>query len=308
MITLPSDRHGLVHRETALAAGFTDDEIRRELRDGRLSRVQRGVYVAPATRSPEAAHRLAAIASAETSPARAILSHQSAAAMHGLSMLRPDLQRVHTTNGNLTGGWRTSVRQDHVGLLADHELTTVDGVLVTSLERTAVDVARTTRGGFAAALAVFDSALRLGADREEMTGALDASRRGVGPARRALSLADGAAENPGESWSRALMIEAGLPAARLQHTFVDGHGNDVARTDFDWSGRLVGEFDGDVKYQRYLRPGETPFDAMKREKLREDALRRLGIMVIRWTWTDLVSGRLVTMVREWLVRLDLMAA
>lgn len=308
MITFPTDRHGLVHREIALAAGFTDDEIRRELRDGRLSRVQRGVYVAPAPRSPEAVHRLAAVAAAETSGDRSILSHQSAATMHGLSMLRPDLQRIHTTNGRLTGGWRTSIRQDHVGSLAAGEVTTIDGVRVTSLERTATDVARTTRGGFAAALAVFDSTLRLGADPLTMSGALAQTRRGVGPARRALTLADGKAENPGESWSRAQMIEAGLPDPRLQHTFVDIDGNDVARTDFDWSGKLVGEFDGDVKYQKYLRPGETPFDAMKREKLREDALRRLGIMVIRWTWGDLVSGRLVPMIREWLIRLDLMAA
>lgn len=308
MITFPTDRHGLVHREIALAAGFTDDEIRRELRDGRLCRVQRGVYVAPALRSPEAVHRLAAVASAEISSDRSVLSHQSAATVHGLSLLKPDLQRIHTTNGRLTGGWRTSIRQDHVGSLADGEVTALDGVRVTSLERTAVDVARTARGGFAAALSVFDSALRLGADREAMADGLAATRRGVGPARRAFSLADCKAENPGESWSRAVMIESGLPTPRLQHEFRDADGNVIARTDFDWSGRLVGEFDGDVKYQKYLRPGETPFDAMKREKLREDALRRLGIMVIRWTWSDLVSGRLVPMIREWLVRLDLMAA
>ncbi|GGF24163.1 hypothetical protein GCM10007298_20110 [Williamsia phyllosphaerae] len=132
-------------------------------------------------------------------------------------------------------------------------------------------------------------------------------RRGVGQARRALHHADGNAENPGESWSRAQMIDAGLPPARLQHEFHSATGELVARTDFDWAGLLVGEFDGMVRYQKHLRPGETPFDAMRREKEREDALRRAGIMVIRWTWNDLERGRVVPLIRDWLLRLRLLA-
>lgn len=104
------------------------------------------------------------------------------------------------------------------------------------------------------------------------------------------------------------MIDAGLPIARLQHEFHHGDGTLVARTDYDWDGLLVGEFDGMTKYQKYLRRGETPFDAMRREKVREDALRKLGIMVIRWTWDDLEHGRVVPLVRDWLQRLQLIAA
>lgn len=77
------------------------------------------------------------------------------------------------------------------------------------------------------------------------------------------------------------MIEAGFPTPRLQHTFRTDAGD--ARTDFDWDGTLVGEFDGLQKYGRLLRPGETTRDALIREKRREDALRAQGIMVIRWT-------------------------
>ncbi|WP_308203661.1 hypothetical protein [Gordonia aquimaris] len=47
---------------------------------------------------------------------------------------------------------------------------------------------------------------------------------------------------------------------------------------------------------------------MKREKTREDALRKLGMMVIRWTWKDLEKGVVAAQARAWLARLNLMAA
>ncbi|MFW0794334.1 hypothetical protein AAFP30_11025 [Gordonia sp. CPCC 205515] len=134
------------------------------------------------------------------------------------------------------------------------------------------------------------------------------SRRRVASARRALDYADADSETAGESWGRAQMIEAGLPIPRLQHTFFDQDGTFVARTDYDWQGRLAGEFDGMEKYQKHLRDGESPFDAMKREKEREDDLRRMGVMVVRWTWADLEAGRVVGMILEWLDLLGLAAA
>ncbi|KQS00442.1 hypothetical protein ASG12_05955 [Williamsia sp. Leaf354] len=306
MTTYPTDRHGLIHRSAALAAGFGDTEITRAVTRRELVRVARGVFVVPADRTPEELHRLSAIATGTSTDT--VLSHQSAATVHGLEMLRPNLRRVHLTTGTLSGGRRSSVRHEHVGVLGESDIVTVGGIRVTSLERTAVDVARTTTMGFAGALAVFDSALRLGADRGVMEAMMASSARGIGQARRALRHADGESENPGESWSRAQMIEAGLLTPRLQHEFSDRTGNVIARTDFDWAGLLVGEFDGMAKYQKHLRPGETPFDAMRREKEREDALRGLGIMVLRWTWRDLERGLVVPMIRDWLVRLRLTAA
>lgn len=308
MTGYPTDGHGLIYRSTALDAGFTDTEITRAVSRGEIVRVARGAFALPGERSPEQMHRLTAIATSELADGSVVLSHQSAATVHGLEMLRPNLRRVHLTTGSPTGAHRTTTRHEHVGVLADDEISIVDGVAITTLERTAVDVACTTTMGFAGALAVFDSALRLGADRAEMQEMVQATRRGIGHARRALRHADGEAENPGESWSRAQMIEAGLSLPRLQHQFRDSLGEKIARTDFDWNGLLVGEFDGMTKYHKHLRPGETPFDAMRREKLREDALRRAGVMVIRWTWSDLENGRVVPMIHEWLARLGLTAA
>ena len=330
----PADRFGLIHRNAVLAAGFTDNDLRASLRRREIERVHRGVFVVCGDRTRLEHHRLVALASVqaakgegaedrgsgeseavesgaaeseagveEAAEPRAALSHQSAAAVHGLEMLSPTLTRVHSTTVG-GAGFRTATHHRHVATLSDDELVEVDGVLVTSIERTAVDIA-CGAATFAQALAVVDSALRLGADRELMTKMLTGKRRGVGLARRALHHADGRSENPGESWSRAQMIEAGLPAARLQHTFRDVDGEHVARTDFDWGGRLVGEFDGKVKYGKLLKPGEDATEVVLREKRREDELRAMGVMVVRWTWDDLRAGRVAALIRRWLVKLAL---
>ena len=58
------------------------------------------------------------------------------------------------------------------------------------------------------------------------------------------------------------------------------------------SARLLGEFDGRVKYGRLLRPGQTPGDVVWAEKLREDALRRTtGFGMERLVWADLDRPR-----------------
>lgn len=306
MPQFPTDRVGLIHRSAVIDAGLTDDHLRHALRRREIERVIRGVFVHAADRTPLDRHRLKAIAAAQLNSSGFPLSFQSAAVLLGLQMLRPDLSRVHST-ARTGDGYRTATQHCHAAPLADDDIVNVDGCTVTRIERTAVDVAATAHD-FAAALAVMDSALRSGADREVMAAMLTGRRRGAAQARRALHLADPAAENPGESWSRAQLIDAGLPKARLQHTFVDAHGNHVARTDFDWEGRLVGEFDGKVKYAKLLRPGENPSDVVVREKAREDALRRMGVMVVRWTWADLDKGLVADIVRGWLARLGLIAA
>ncbi|MGV9826773.1 hypothetical protein [Gordonia sp. NPDC003429] len=305
MTSLPIDAHGLIYRDTCIAEGFTDEDLRRSCRRGDIVRVVRGAFAPVTDRSPEELHRLAVIATARLGRLSSVVSHQSAVVMHRVPMLKPGLRRIHATTGSAAGGTRSATRHDHVGVIPPDHIVEIDGILITSLEYTAVDVACTATMGFAGALAAFDAALRLGACRATMERLLRATRRGVTVARRALHHADGKAESPGESWSRAQLIEAGLPLPRLQHEFRDIDGGLVARTDFDWAGRLVGEFDGAVKYQKHLRPGEDVTAAVLREKRREDALRGMGIMVVRWIWADLEHSTMVRKVHEWLVHLKL---
>lgn len=309
----PTDRHGLIRREATPRVGIGDDTVAGALRRGRLLRLAPGVWVAasPDFEGARGAdhlyrHRSIAVATSARDRGTATLSHESAAVVLGLETLHPDRDRVHLTKPSRGGGFVRGHRHVHNGPLTPNEIVSVGGVAVTRLERTAVDVAMA--GSFDQALVVFDRALAKEADVSVMKGLLD-DRSGwpnVGTARRALTFADARSESVGESWSRAQMIAAGLPSPRLQHTFKIPGGE--ARTDFDWDGRLIGEFDGLQKYGRLLRPGETAAAALIREKQREDALRAQGIMVIRWTWATLERGQLVETIRPWLVTTGLLAA
>ncbi|MDO5633897.1 MAG: hypothetical protein Q4G34_03360 [Micrococcus sp.] len=106
---------------------------------------------------------------------------------------------------------------------------------------------------------------------------------------RQWGFADAWSESAGESWSRALIHDLGFAAPQLQHTHADEEGRFVARTDFWWGGpNVVGEFDGITKYDVGLYSNEAERRrAIREEKEREVRLQRLGLRVVRWTWSDL---------------------
>lgn len=303
---LPVDRYGLVRREATLRAGVGDDVVAAAVRRGQLLRLAPGVWVEGGARfeGPAGAdllfrHRSIAVATSARDRGISTLSHESAAALLGLDTLHPDRTTVHLTKAaKSSGGYVRGHRHVHNGPLGRDETVTVDGLSVTSVERTAVDIAMA--GDFAQGVVVFDRALAKDADHDTMAAMLDARTgwKNVGTARRALACSNRRSESVGESWSRAQMIVAGLPAPRLQSSFSTPDGE--IRADFDWDGRVIGEFDGLQKYGRLLRPDEEPRDALIREKRREDALRALGIMVIRWTWSTLERRELVALLRPWL--------
>ncbi len=279
-----------------MSVGFDRRALLRAATKGELVRVAPGIYVPAADRSPEARHRMEVLA-ATTTPDVAV-SHGSAAVIHGLPMLSPDFRQLNLTSATSDRGYKRAYRHIHPGPLAPCDVEERDGIWVTTLERTAVDVARTSPRGFAGALAVIDAALALGADRATMSSCCGRPRTGVGVARCALRHANSLSDNPGESWGRAQIIEAGLPVPRIQHDVVDARGRFVARPDYDWVDetgrvRIVGEFDGLGKYLKYLRPGEEPVDVIRREKEREGRLQDLGIVVVRWVYADLVADRVV---------------
>ena len=290
----PGHRSPLVVRAAAVESGVTDWTLRTGVRTGDLDRLYRGMYsprqnmfvtedgrvVGPDSIEARRDHyRRRVMAAAEFGEERKAASHHSAAALHKIPVLGlPD--DIHFTADRHSGGRREGRAFFlHASPLPPDEVTIVDGILTTTLARTAMDVARS--GSFTEALVVLDAALRAGATLDELTLLTDRGRRrrGIALVRRAMTLADGRSESAGESLSRALMIRAGIPAPDLQVEYRDDDGEVFARVDFDWGGRVVGEFDGLVKY------GDAA-DVVA-EKRREDKLRALGIIVVRWTWDDL---------------------
>lgn len=279
----------LVLRPQALSRGFDDDEIARLHRRATLTRLQRGAYlVGTPTLSRRERHVLAVRATVAGLRVPGVVSHGSAAALHGLPLWAVPLDRVHVTRQPPAHSGRDTRLHTHAARLGPDDTAVVDGLVVTSVARTVVDLARVLP--FGPALAVADGALHSGgATREELAAVLaaGAGTRGSRPARRVVDAADRRSESVGESRSRAVLIGHGLPGPDLQVEVLGADGR-TYYGDFGWRGaRLLGEFDGLVKYGRLRRPGETPGDAVVREKRREDAIRDVGWRVARWTWHDL---------------------
>ncbi len=78
----------------------------------------------------------------------------------------------------------------------------------------------------------------------------------------------------------------GIPKPELQYPVHDVRGELIGVSDFYWEeSRHLGEFDGKVKYLKYLRPNETPSDCVYREKRREDAMRADLRGMTRFVWS-----------------------
>lgn len=281
---------GLHRRGELVAAGFTDGELRRGRRGGGLTVVRRGTYVVGSLPSREEdGHALLVRAAQRDLATDAVVSHVSAAVLHGLPVWNVLLDRVHVTRNRGHGGRAGSRAHVHVAPLDVDEIQLVGGVAITSAARTIVDLARTV--GFEQAVVIADAALHLGhVTAAELDAALCRAKGwpGVPAARRVVAFADGRCESPGESRSRVAIARAGLPEPVLQWPVRTAAGDVLGFADFAWPElRTVGEFDGRTKYGRLLRPGETIEQAVYREKLREDSFRSEDLWVARWTWQEI---------------------
>ncbi|WP_228265811.1 hypothetical protein [Microlunatus elymi] len=239
-------------------------------------------------RDLEAEHRLRVEATMELSSGESVASFGSAAVMHDLPIWSNAVRKVHLTRNRVAGGRIRPNVHLHVAPLGAADVAEVDGIPVTSLARTFVDHARTV--SIAQSVAAGDMALRLGMDLAEMVEQLEMAkaRRGVSRARHAAALLDADSESAGESISRVVLHQNQVPRPELQVEILGAELDEDARVDFLWREyKVIGEFDGKIKYGRLLRPGETPADAVIREKIREDRLRDLGYIVVRWIWDDL---------------------
>ena len=280
----------IVLTRTLRDQGFDDRELRRMRRNGTLIPVRRGAYVREraADRSRDDEHRELVFATAPQLHAGAVVSHGSAAVLHRLPTWPNAIDRVHVTRNRNSGGNRRAVVQVHAAPLTEMDITTIDGVLVTSLARTVLDLCRTVP--IDQAVAAGDRALAFGLVRAVLEKHLAQMPRwpGTRQARRVVALLDPRSESAGESVSRVRLHEDGLPAPELQQVIHDEDGQFVARVDFCWQKqRTIGEFDGKIKYGRMLKSGQSIEEVLFAEKRREDALRDLGWQIVRWLWADL---------------------
>ena len=291
----------LTYSRDLFALDDTRQQHARAARSGRERRVSRGAYVdasAWSTLDSRQRYLLTIRAVVETRRVRPVLSHWSAVAVHGLPMIGDPPREVHTIGPRSTGGRsRNGVVVHSIGL-DDSDVVEVDGLLVTSIARTVLDIA--VSGSFVSAVAVADHALHV--DRfqrgEPLTtrAALETvwndnlPFRGHLRSREVIDFAVDRSDSVLESVSRVTMRQIGCPRPTLQSSFWDAQGF-IAESDFHWlEYGLIGEADGDAKYlDEALRSGRTAEQVVLDEKIREDRLRALPKVVTRWRWATAMN-------------------
>jgi len=286
---------GLIFPRDLADLGVTRSWLERALNEKVLYRVRRGVYARPPADTREGLaerHRNLVRALDVATESDRVVSHLSAAAMHGLPIIGVWPPRVELLMLYECGGRSGADFAGH-RVREPPEFVTLQGVRVTTLERTLVDVSATST--LLVATAMLDSALNQRLTTADLVSEeLErlAPRYGRHRAETAIAFADARAASVGESLSRVRMHQLNFAAPELQvHVSTHLGEHDV---DFGWeSAALFGEFDGFGKYAREeLLKGETPAQAVVREKAREDAIRgKTRRAFVRWGWNDAFSPR-----------------
>ena len=283
----------------AHAAGLSSNSIAGALRRRQIITVAPSLYAVCklwVDLTPQQLH-LAMARAGSASVDTAVVSHLSAALVHGLPHPLGPLGPVSLT---LPSSSRTAARDDWRrvldGELPTAHVTEVSGIPVTTADRTVIDCFRQLR--LRDALAVADGALRSGLAH---VGGLQDMRvfqsrwPGVTKADAGLALADARRESWLESASVATACQLGFSVPRSQVWIHHLDGRLIGRVDFVWAqAGVVGEADGRGKYLgTYARSdwdAEEAADHMLAERDRERELESVGLAVARWDTRAVLGG------------------
>lgn len=138
VVRIAGDHHGYVTTAQAEREGVTADALHMMAKRGTIERVSRGVYRVPSLPASEYSEYMKAVFWPDQKTG--VVSHQSALSLYGLSDVNP--AEVHVT---LPRDYRIRRRQPpkwlqvHHADLAEDEIRQVEGVPVTTPERTLRD-------------------------------------------------------------------------------------------------------------------------------------------------------------------------
>lgn len=285
------EQQGLILRRQALAAGATAKEVGELVRRGEWVAVRHGVYTTSAhweELDPYVGRpRLEVWAATLKMQTPQVISHDSAAYLHGLSILEARPRLVHITRFGALGGRTRHGVKHHKAPFADEQIVFVDGQPVLDIPRTVADIAREhgSRHGIVAA----GSALRMGVTKPALRAAVVPMRSWpyVTKPRQSIELADVRCENPGEDLTKLMLEETAMGVVHPQFGIRDG--GRKAWVDFRVGRHLI-EFDGRHKYQREEEGGyaeATPGQIVWREKKRQDWLCGFKLGMSRIVWSEL---------------------
>ncbi|MFD1722066.1 hypothetical protein [Amnibacterium endophyticum] len=270
--------------------GTARSALSRDAARGLLLRLRQGVYVERAAflaLGPEGQHlvRMRALAAVMDRPV--VFSHQSAAVVHGIPVLRRRLDRLVTTVSE-----RRERGQDGVSArlapISPLEVMEHRGLLLTVPARTVVDLASALP--FEEGVMAADSLLSRGMDRARLLSAMETAgaRRARARIEQVIRFAHPGAESAAESLSRCGLLRLGIEPPLLQYRLLLPDGREVFLDMLFPTTRVGGEVDGAVKL---LDPIIAPDAraALQRERRREDAVRLQVEGLARWGWLEAVD-------------------
>lgn len=228
-------------------------------------------------------------------PDRAFYCGPTAAALHGIRL------PVQSPDKPLHVGVRSGERRVEALDIRAHQVTltdrlqVVEGVRVTSPERTWVDLAAMLDLG--QLVAAGDSLIWWRhplTTRDRLDGFVSGcpARHGVGRARIALTLLQSRSDSAPESELRIAILAAGLPEPAVNEPIRDSRGRALARTDLSWPEyRVALEYEGDHH--------RTEKGQWNEDIRRANELQRAGWIAIRASAPDYRDPRrVITLLRR----------
>lgn len=200
-----------------------------------------------------------------------VVAGAAASAMHGAKWVDDDTPiELIWRNARAPRG---VVTRDE--LVLSDESARLDGLYVTTPQRTAFDLGR--RGAIGLAVARLDALAAAtdfkARDVEELAGN-HRHARGLRQLHRALDLVDAGAQSPKETWLRLQLINAGFPKPRTQIPVPGADGFPRYFLDMGWDAMMLAvEYDGE---QHWTDPAQYAWDVD-----RQEYVHRVGWTVIR---------------------------
>lgn len=204
---------------------------------------------------------------------RAVVSDVVASALHGAKWVdtQTPIELNHPNNKSPQG---IITRFE---TLLDDELQIMRGLPVTTLQRTAFDLAR--HGTVRQAVARLDALANATQTRFNIDDVLALVPRhgnlsGIRRVDGVLDMVDGGAQSPKETWLRLLLVEAGFPRPRTQIPVLGVNGQPRYYLDMGWEEVMITvEYDGEHH--------RTSRDTYANDIIRSDYIRDVGWWHIR---------------------------